>query len=55
LEGNLVTIPVSESPISDPLAPFSNSAALVFGGGRNIGRAVVLEFARRGEQCGNLE
>jgi NAD(P)-dependent dehydrogenase (short-subunit alcohol dehydrogenase family) len=32
----------------DPMAPFANGAALVFGGGRNIGRAVVLEFARRG-------
>jgi NAD(P)-dependent dehydrogenase (short-subunit alcohol dehydrogenase family) len=32
----------------DPLAPFAKSAAIVFGGGRNIGRAVVLEFARRG-------
>lgn len=29
-------------------APFAGSAAIVFGGGRNIGRAVVLEFARRG-------
>jgi NAD(P)-dependent dehydrogenase (short-subunit alcohol dehydrogenase family) len=31
-----------------PMAPFANSTAIVFGGGRNIGRAVVLEFARRG-------
>jgi NAD(P)-dependent dehydrogenase (short-subunit alcohol dehydrogenase family) len=30
------------------MAPFAQSAAIVFGGGRNIGRAVVLEFARRG-------
>lgn len=29
-------------------APFAGSAAIVFGSGRNIGRAVVLEFARRG-------
>ena len=32
----------------DPMAPFAGNAAIVFGGGRNIGRAVVLEFARRG-------
>jgi NAD(P)-dependent dehydrogenase (short-subunit alcohol dehydrogenase family) len=32
------------------MAPFAASAAIVFGGGRNIGRAVVLEFARRGAQ-----
>jgi NAD(P)-dependent dehydrogenase (short-subunit alcohol dehydrogenase family) len=31
-----------------PEAPFANNAAIVIGGGRNIGRAVVLEFARRG-------
>ena len=30
------------------MAPFAKSKGLVFGGGRNIGRAVVLEFARRG-------
>jgi NAD(P)-dependent dehydrogenase (short-subunit alcohol dehydrogenase family) len=30
------------------MAPFAKSTAIVFGGGRNIGRAVVLEFARRG-------
>jgi NAD(P)-dependent dehydrogenase (short-subunit alcohol dehydrogenase family) len=29
-------------------APFTGSAALIYGGGANIGRAVVLEFARRG-------
>jgi NAD(P)-dependent dehydrogenase (short-subunit alcohol dehydrogenase family) len=29
-------------------APFADSSAIVIGGGRNIGRAVVLEFARRG-------
>jgi NAD(P)-dependent dehydrogenase (short-subunit alcohol dehydrogenase family) len=29
-------------------APFTNARALIFGGGRNIGRAVALEFARRG-------
>jgi NAD(P)-dependent dehydrogenase (short-subunit alcohol dehydrogenase family) len=29
-------------------APFAESAALVIGGGRNIGRAIALEFARRG-------
>lgn len=34
--------------VSDAMAPFARSAAIVFGGGRNIGRAVVLEFARRG-------
>jgi NAD(P)-dependent dehydrogenase (short-subunit alcohol dehydrogenase family) len=33
---------------TEPMAPFANSTAIVFGGGRNIGRAVVLEFARRG-------
>ncbi len=33
---------------SNPSAPFAGSAAIVFGGGRNIGRAVVLEFAQRG-------
>lgn len=27
---------------------FANKAAIIFGGGRNIGRAVALEFARRG-------
>jgi NAD(P)-dependent dehydrogenase (short-subunit alcohol dehydrogenase family) len=32
------------------MAPFAGSTALVIGGGRNIGRAVVLEFARRGAQ-----
>jgi NAD(P)-dependent dehydrogenase (short-subunit alcohol dehydrogenase family) len=32
----------------DPMSPFARSAAIVFGGGRNIGRAIVLEFARRG-------
>lgn len=39
------------SPVSadaDAMAPFAERAAIVFGGGRNIGRAVVLEFARRG-------
>jgi NAD(P)-dependent dehydrogenase (short-subunit alcohol dehydrogenase family) len=30
--------------------PFINRTALVIGGGRNIGRQVVLEFARRGAQ-----
>ena len=30
------------------MAPSAKSAAIVFGGGRNISRAVVLEFARRG-------
>jgi NAD(P)-dependent dehydrogenase (short-subunit alcohol dehydrogenase family) len=30
------------------MPPFANSAAIVFGGGRNIGRAIVVEFARRG-------
>lgn len=34
--------------MSDPNAPFAGNAAIVFGGGRNMGRAVVLEFARRG-------
>lgn len=29
-------------------APFAGKAAIVFGGGRNIGRQIVLEFARRG-------
>src|SRR4051794_1239688 len=28
--------------------PFDNARALIFGSGRNIGRAVALEFARRG-------
>ena len=28
--------------------PFTGRTALVIGGGRNIGRAVVREFARRG-------
>lgn len=32
----------------ESMAPFAGAAALVIGGGRNIGRAVVLEFARRG-------
>lgn len=31
-----------------PEAPFAGKSALVIGGGKNIGRAVVLEFARRG-------
>jgi len=31
-----------------PQAPFAGAAALIFGGGQNIGRAVVLEWARRG-------
>ena len=35
-------------PPTDPMFPFAGSAALIFGGGRNIGRAVALEFARRG-------
>jgi NAD(P)-dependent dehydrogenase (short-subunit alcohol dehydrogenase family) len=30
------------------MMPFAGSAAIVFGGGRNIGRAIALEFARRG-------
>lgn len=34
-------------PVST-MAPFAGSAALIFGGGRNIGRAIVEEFARRG-------
>jgi NAD(P)-dependent dehydrogenase (short-subunit alcohol dehydrogenase family) len=29
-------------------APFAGGTAIVIGGGRNIGRAIVLEFARRG-------
>lgn len=33
---------------TDANAPFAGSAAIVIGGGRNIGRQVVLEFARRG-------
>ena len=43
-------MPTSTSAITSPghLAPFAKSTAIVFGGGRNIGRAVVLEFARRG-------
>lgn len=32
----------------EPSPPFAGSTALVIGGGRNIGRAIVLEFARRG-------
>jgi len=31
-----------------PQAPFEGKSALIFGGGRNIGRAIALEFARRG-------
>ena len=31
-----------------PQAPFDGKSALIFGGGRNIGRAIALEFARRG-------
>jgi 3-hydroxybutyrate dehydrogenase len=30
------------------MAPFAGSAAIVIGGGRNIGREVVFEFVRRG-------
>lgn len=33
---------------SSPEAPFAGASALIFGGGQNIGRAVVLEWARRG-------
>src|SRR3974390_1025704 len=40
--------PTPASVTADPMAPFAKSKGLVFGGGRNIGRAVVLEFARRG-------
>jgi NAD(P)-dependent dehydrogenase (short-subunit alcohol dehydrogenase family) len=43
-----VSISTPASGSVDPMAPFAASAAIVFGGGRNIGRAVVLEFARRG-------
>src|SRR3974377_1960670 len=35
-------------PSVTAMAPFAKSTGIVFGGGRNIGRAVVLEFARRG-------
>ncbi len=45
-----MSIPMPASNSADPMAPFAKSAAIVFGGGRNIGRAVVLEFARRGAQ-----
>ena len=31
-----------------PQAPFAGKSALIFGGGRNIGRQIALEFARRG-------
>lgn len=34
--------------VAEPSPPFAGSTALVIGGGRNIGRAIVLEFARRG-------
>ncbi|HTH28018.1 MAG TPA: SDR family oxidoreductase [Sphingobium sp.] len=33
---------------STPAPPFQNRNAIIFGGGRNIGRAVAFEFARRG-------
>jgi NAD(P)-dependent dehydrogenase (short-subunit alcohol dehydrogenase family) len=33
---------------TNAMAPFDGSAAIIFGGGRNIGRAIALEFARRG-------
>jgi len=32
----------------NPEAPFAGAAALIFGGGQNIGRAIVLEWVRRG-------
>ncbi|MBU6266344.1 MAG: SDR family oxidoreductase [Sphingomonadales bacterium] len=32
----------------NPEAPFAGASALIFGGGQNIGRAVVMEWARRG-------
>lgn len=33
---------------SAPADPFAGNTAIIFGGGRNIGRAIALEFARRG-------
>ena len=35
-------------PALTPEAPFAGASALIFGGGQNIGRAVVLEWVRRG-------
>jgi NAD(P)-dependent dehydrogenase (short-subunit alcohol dehydrogenase family) len=43
-----IPLVASKSGSADPMAPFGGNTALVFGGGRNIGRAVVEEFARRG-------
>jgi NAD(P)-dependent dehydrogenase (short-subunit alcohol dehydrogenase family) len=34
--------------VANSMAPFDGAAALIYGAGRNIGRAVALEFARRG-------
>ena len=33
---------------SAPAVPFKGASALIFGGGQNIGRAIALEWARRG-------
>ena len=35
-------------PVRTPEAPFAGAAALIFGGGQNIGRAIVFEWVRRG-------
>ena len=45
---NSTPLASNKSGCADPMAPFAGSTALIFGGGRNIGRAVVQEFARRG-------
>jgi NAD(P)-dependent dehydrogenase (short-subunit alcohol dehydrogenase family) len=38
------------SSTANPQAPFNGKSALIFGGGRNIGREIALEFARRGSR-----
>jgi NAD(P)-dependent dehydrogenase (short-subunit alcohol dehydrogenase family) len=39
---------MSQDNLARPASPFAGANALIYGGGQGIGRAVALEFARRG-------
>jgi NAD(P)-dependent dehydrogenase (short-subunit alcohol dehydrogenase family) len=47
-ENNNIARSSNQSAPAGTMFPFAGSAAIIIGGGRNIGRAIALEFARRG-------